>query len=363
LPVQVALSLLSALALSACASPTSPAWQRLERTRALLGSEMRVALWSPAAERAAAEAALERAFECAEHWRRRASDYDSASELSRTVEAGRQASAGTPLPLSPELADLLARALELAEATGGAFDPTVGACTRLLRRAVRQGEPPQPQAWSRALERVGWKRVELDRDARVVRLRVPGLEFDLGGIGKGWIADRMLASLRADGFPRALVACSGDLAVGDAPPGRRGWRVAVEGFVPGSRAAEHGAFTLELARAGLSTSGDRFQAFAHDDRRLGHVFDPRTGALLEGPRAAGALAADAATADALATALCVLGPRGVETLAGRFPDCSLWAAHLESGWWSRAWNGRFGQNGRGAVVRRAPACGPQPPTP
>jgi thiamine biosynthesis lipoprotein len=133
------------------------------------------------------------------------------------------------------------------------------------------------------------------------------MRLDFGGIGKGCGADRGLERLRARGFEHALVGIEGDLALGAPPPGEHGWRVAA-----GASASELDE-TLLLANCGVSTSGDAAQAIEVDGARSAHVIDPRTGLGLATHVRTTVIARDATHADALATALTLLGPeRGVE---------------------------------------------------
>ena len=91
-----------------------------------------------------------------------------------------------------------------------------------------------------------------------------GMQLDLGAIGKGYAADEALAVLEKLGLGRALVAMSGDLAFGDAPPGTRGWKIGIT------------SQTLELANAAVSTSGDAEQHLDAGGKRYSHIIDPAT---------------------------------------------------------------------------------------
>jgi thiamine biosynthesis lipoprotein len=144
------------------------------------------------------------------------------------------------------------------------------------------------------------------------------MQLDLGGIGKGYAADAALAVLKARGLSRALVAASGDIAVGEPPPGKPGWRVSVaapeSNASAGSRnepkdAASRGALldTLLLRNAGVSTSGDTEQFVEIGGRRYSHILDPRTGLGLTERVQVTVVARRAADSDSVATALSVLG--------------------------------------------------------
>lgn len=237
------------------------------------------------------------------------SDYRSESEIRRLAGHSR-----IWVPVSPELYAVLARAIEIAERSEGAFDPTVGPYVTLWREARRSGRfPPRPELDS-AGARVGWHAVHLDADSRSVMLDIPGMALDLGGIAKGYILDQALAELRRQGVTRALLEAGGDIVVGDPPPGATGWRVQVsrEGTPLATRAAA-------LANAAVSTSGDLEQFAIIEGVRYSHVVDPRTGLGLTNGLQATVIADDGMTADALATALTVLEAEGRARLLAWFP--------------------------------------------
>src|SRR6185369_810577 len=98
----------------------------------------------------------------------------------------------------------------------GAFDVTVGPYTRLWRFSRKRKTLPSSAELAAARAAVGWKKVWLNPDVRSVTLLAPNMRLDLGGIGKGYAADAALKVLRIGGISRALVAASGDIAIGDA---------------------------------------------------------------------------------------------------------------------------------------------------
>lgn len=261
-------------------------------------------------DKPAAERAARAAFARVATLDRMMSDYRDDSEL-RAVERR----AGEFVPVSRELVDVLHRAIRIARDTGGAFDPSVGPYVRLWREARRSGRLPGERALAAARARTGWQHIALDEGGSSIRLAVPGMQLDLGGIAKGYILQEALNTLRAHGVTRALVEAGGDLVVGDAPAGRPGWRIEA----PGADAS----FTQRASRltnAALATSGAAVQFVEIDAVRYSHVIDPRTGLGVTAPRMARVIAADAATADALATALTVLEPNDARQILRRFPD-------------------------------------------
>ena len=173
---------------------------------------------------------------------------------------------------------------------------------------------PEPAAVREALERSGYRKVHLDAAARTVALDQAGMRLDFGAIGKGYAADAALAALADLGIRRALVAASGDLAIGDPPPGRRG--LDGRNRRPGESAD---GFTrrLDLCNAAVSTSGPREQNLEAGGVTYSHIVDPATGTGLTQAMTVAVVARHGIDADAWSTALSVLGPeRGMPLIEG-----------------------------------------------
>ena len=238
------------------------------------------------------------------------SDYKPDSELRRLGDDGQ---AWTPV--SPDLLEVLTTAISIARATDGAFDPTVGPLVALWREARKTGKMPAPAAIEAARGAVGWKHVEIDRARGMVRLTKPGMQLDLGGIAKGYILGEALRTLRMSGVGRALIESGGDIVAGSGPPGLAGWRVDAKeaDAIFRQRAGQ-------LTNAALATSGPGEQFVEIDGVRYSHVIDPRTGLGVTNNVTARVIARDGATADALATALTVMGPEGAQRVLDKYPD-------------------------------------------
>jgi len=238
------------------------------------------------------------------------SDYRPESEVRRLA-----ARAGEPVRVSDDLFVVLARAVDLWRRSEGAFDVTVGPFVELWRTARRTGALPPRAALDSAARRVGSDKVHLDSVARTVRLDTPGMRIDLGGIAKGYILDRALDALRVQGVTRALLEAGGDIVLGDPPPGRRGWRIAIA------------AGDTILANRAVSTSGDTEQFVIIGGVRYSHVIDPRTGMGLTSRREATVVAPDGLTADGLATALTLLDDAPGARLLQAFPQAVARVRH------------------------------------
>lgn len=230
------------------------------------------------------------------------STYRDDSELSRVNHAP----AGTRIELSPELAFVTTAALNLARDTGGAYDPTVGPLVNLWGFGpdpVRT-EAPTAQAIETARRRVGWQRLEFDPATR--GLTQPGDAYlDLSSIAKGYAVDRVAELLARHGIGGFVIDIGGEvLTRGTRPDGSR-WRVAIERPIPGERGTYRVIVPQNLA---VATSGTYRNHFREAGREYAHLIDPRTGyPVTHDLVSVSVVAATCMEADALATALSVLG--------------------------------------------------------
>ena len=259
-----------------------------------MGTAIRVELWSE--DRDEADAAI--AAVMAEMHRIDAamSPHKADSELSRINRDAARAA----VPLSAEMARLVARAIEFSALSGGAFDISYAAVGQLYdyRAAIAPGD----EAIAAARAAVGWRHLLLDRAAATLRFAREGVRIDLGGFAKGHAVDNAAAILAGRGIAHAVVSAGGDSRViGD----RRGrpWSIAIRD----PRRADGVVAVLPLVDVAISTSGDYERFFERDGVRCHHLIDPRTGRSPSAIRSVTILAADGLTAEALSKAVFVLG--------------------------------------------------------
>jgi FAD:protein FMN transferase len=253
----------------------------------------------------AATKAANAAFARGEEINRIASDYLPTSELSQL--AGKPPD--VPIPLTPMLYDLLDCSRKSAEATQGSFDPTLGPLTKLWRNTRDPLRLPDEITLTNARAACGWNHFTLDPTTRSITLHKKNMSFDLGGIAKGYAADLMLAAMRDAGFPRSMITAGGDIRLGDPPPDREGWNVAIRTFDP-TKPDE----ILTLANAAVSTSGDLYQSITIDGVAYSHILDPATGIGLTHRIAVTVVADEAKRSDPIATAACVKGMDALDDL-------------------------------------------------
>jgi len=213
-----------------------------------------------------------------------------------------------------ELLEVLARAGAVHELSRGAFDPSVLPILALYERRLElQAGLPTAAELDLALSRVGFDGVET-RD-RTVRFTRPGMALTLDGIAKGFVVDRAVRAIAARGAERVMVDAGGDIASGGTHVADEPWTIAIEDPHDRQRAVGR----VRLAGQAVATSGDYMQAFTQD-RRHHHIIDPRTGHSPEHASSVTVVAATAMDADALSTALLVLGPEEGLALVERVPD-------------------------------------------
>lgn len=298
-----------------------------------MGTDFAVVLYAPT--QAVADKGFAAAFGRIKALDERLSDYNSESELSQLSQA---APTKVPVPLSDDMFRVLSEAQKLSAATGGAFDVTLGPLTKLWRRSRRQKELPAAATLEAARNAVGYQNLALDAKSRTAELGRPGMRLDLGGIGQGFAADEALAELRKLGLARALINASGDIMAGDAPPGEAGWKI---GIAPLKANDPPSRFVL-AKNCAVSTSGDAFQFVEIAGRRYSHIVDPHTGLGLSDRSSVTIIAPNCTTADALATAVCVLGPEKGMKLVENSADLACLFVHVEGEETREKASSRFG---------------------
>jgi thiamine biosynthesis lipoprotein len=240
------------------------------------------------------------------------SDYDPESELQRLCATSGE---GHAIPVSDPLWRVLSRAHQVAQWSDGAFDVTVGPMIRIWRRARRLHELPSPEKVESARQLVGYHLMRFDAERRGVELKRKGMRIDLGGIAKGFAVEEAVRVLRDHGITRAVVHAGGDVFLGEPPPDKPGWIVAL--VSPEHDASPSGY--LCLSRCSVATSGDLEQYTIIEGRRYSHIIDPKTGVGLTDRSLVTVVAPDGMTADALATAISVMGPEKGLKLVEKLP--------------------------------------------
>lgn len=239
------------------------------------------------------------------------STYRPDSELSRFNAAA----VGEWVPVSPETRAIVEQARQVNLLTGGAFDPTVGPIVDLWGFGPEGGQdqPPNPDAIAALRPSVGMSALQSRGDPISVSKQAHDLRLDLSGIAKGFGVDQVAELLDARGATNYLVEVGGELRASGLGPKQQPWRVGIEKPVFGARDVQR---VIELDRAALATSGNYRFFFDHDGKTYCHIIDPTTGRPVTHDLASATVAAASTVeADALSTALLVLGPDAGMTFA------------------------------------------------
>jgi len=275
-------------------APSAGAAGWFAREEAIMGTAIRVELWSDS--RAQAEAAMAAVMAEMHRIDRTMSPHKPASELSRI----NQRAARAPVVLSEEMFRLVERALQFSQLSSGAFDISYAAVGQLYD--YRRGIRPSDADIARARQAVGYQHLQLDPRTRSLRFARPGMCIDLGGFAKGHAVDNAAALLARRGIRHAIVSAGGDSRViGD----RRGqpWTVAIRH----PRRADEVVAVLPLVDTSISTSGDYERFFERDGVRCHHLIDPRSGQSPSSVHSVTILADDGLSSEALSKCVFVLG--------------------------------------------------------
>ncbi len=266
-----------------------------------MGTEFTIRVWAEQSQVDDLTLLSQKAFERVAELNHIFSDYLPESELNRFAKAP----SGEPVRVSDDLFEIFLKAEEVYVATGGVFDITAGPLIRNWRLSKKNRSLPDKDKLLFAMARTGFHHLELDPVARTITKRVDGMLFDLGGIAKGYAADAALEILTEGGFPRSLVAASGDIVVGESPPDKHGWRIGVETL--DTELNVNALPTVNLVARAISTSGDTRQFIEIDGVRYSHIVSIETGLGLTERIAASVIAPDATTSDSYATAVTLMG--------------------------------------------------------
>ena len=268
-----------------------------------MGTIFQLILWAP--DQKTADDAAGAAWDRIDQLNKTLSDYDADSELNRLCRRTDGGPMAEPIPVSDDLYEILADSIEAARLSDGAFDITLGPVTHLQRIMRKTGKLPDASELKSALERVGWRYIRLVPQGHRAQLLHEKMQLDVGGIAKGFTSDKVVKLLRDRGINRALCGAAGDIAAGDPPPGRTGWRIGIQSLRDPDQVSDY----VRIHDYGISTSGDTYRSAMVGGKRYSHIIDPKTGLGLTHRIGVTTVAPLGVTADWTATAISVLGPQ------------------------------------------------------
>ncbi len=299
---------LGALTLGGCGRPgTLQATGYLQFGGSTMGSGYTVRLRAREQDGPALRAAVQAALDAVDA---RMSMFSPDSELS----SFNRASVGEPVTLSDPLYEVLATADRISRWSRGAFDVTVAPLVERWGFGTRHARSVPP-SWELARERrrVDWRALSFDEAGRRVTKRASDMQADLGGIAAGYGADRAAAALESRGVTDYMIEVSGEIRARGVNAAGRAWRIGIE---EPDAWPQRPRWVVPLAGQAMATSGDYRKYFIENGRRYSHEIDPTSGEPIRHGLASVTVVADnAMLADAMATALIVLGAAQGRALA------------------------------------------------
>lgn len=226
----------------------------------------------------------------------------SWDENSQTSAINRNAGI-QPVQVDEELFQLIRRSLRVSGITGGAFDISFAAIGKLYRFNGAEATLPPAEEVARSVAKINYRNIVLNQEKQTVFLKEPGMRIGFGAIGKGYAANRARAVMQAMGIAGGLVNASGDLICWGKQEDGRGWGIAIADPDHKRKAIAW----LPVGEGAVATSGDYEKYFLAGGKRYAHIIDPRTGYPVTGLKSVTIVCPDAELADALATAVFVLG--------------------------------------------------------
>lgn len=208
-----------------------------------------------------------------------------------------------PVKVDKEVYDLVERAIKVSQLTSGAFDISYASMDKIWKFDGSMKAMPTPEAIKQSVARIGYQKIVLDAKAQTIYLKEKGMKLGLGGIGQGYIADKIKDLLLSKGCASGIVNVSGDINAWGYQTTGKPWTVAIVN--PMNKNKVFATFPLENSSVETSGSYEKFVVF--DGKRYSHIIDPRTGYPAQGVVSVSVFAKQTEIADALATGIFVLG--------------------------------------------------------
>lgn len=229
------------------------------------------------------------------------SSWDSDSQTSQiNTNAGIK-----PVKVTPELFELIERAMRISELTDGAFDITYASMDRIWKFDGSMAEMPSEKQISASVEKVGYQNIILDKTNNTVFLKLKNMKIGFGAIGKGYAADKAKTLLIAKGVTSGIINASGDMNTWGTQPNGQEWKVAVTNPLNKNKVFA----LLPISNRAVVTSGNYEKFVNFNGKRYTHIIDPRTGYPSTGIISVTVFAPKAELADALATSVFVMGEK------------------------------------------------------
>ncbi|WP_396191420.1 FAD:protein FMN transferase [Flavobacterium sp.] len=208
-----------------------------------------------------------------------------------------------PVKVDQEVFDLVERAIKISKLTNGAFDISYASMDKIWKFDGSMKEMPTPEAIKKSVEKIGYQNIILDKENKTIFLKLTGMKLGLGGIGQGYIADKVKDLLQSKGCNSGLVNVSGDINTWGKQPNGELWTVGIVNPMNKNKVFA----TFPLDNSAVETSGNYEKFVTFNGIRYSHIIDPRTGYPATGIVSVSVFSKQTEIADALATGIFVLG--------------------------------------------------------
>jgi len=288
------LAVLFCAVLASCAGPRS---RTVQKTETIMGTSVTITVVAPTP--AEGEVAIDAGMAELKRFDAMMSLYKDTSEVSKV----NQAAGKHPVPVFPEMIDIVTAAAEVSKISKGTFDITIGPLVVLWQMRLKEGTVPTDEEISRVKQLVNWRNIVIDRKASTLFLKKPGMIMDLGGM-KGYMADRVAELFRKRGIRDAVIAVAGDIWVLGHREDGKPWRIGVQH----PRDKDKVLAVLDLSDKYVSTSGDYERFVIREKKRYHHIIDPRTGKPSKGVISSTLIGTQGSLIDPLTKIPFILGP-------------------------------------------------------
>jgi thiamine biosynthesis lipoprotein len=209
-----------------------------------------------------------------------------------------------PVVVQKETFDIIERSLQISALTQGAFDISYGSVDkRLWNFDIHQNELPDPETAKKMVRLINYRNILLDKAAKTVMLKEKGMRIGLGGIGKGYAAEKTRQYLKSLGATAGIVNASGDLTTWGNQPNGKPWTI---GIADPNNASSIFSY-LEVSDMAVATSGNYEKFIWVNGRKYSHTINPKTGLPITGIKSVTILTPNAELADALTTPIAIMG--------------------------------------------------------
>ncbi|MEW6601864.1 MAG: FAD:protein FMN transferase [Nitrospirota bacterium] len=295
--------------------------QMYKESRVLMDTYCTITVVSPSKEKA--REAIDAGYAEIQKLDKYLNNFEPDSEISTISK-----SAGDkPVQVSQETLDLVKKTIGISADTGGAFDPTIAPVLKLWKFSGRPAAPtlPPDDAIKTVLKAVDYRKIKVSGESSEIRLEDAGMELDLGGIAKGYAADRAVGAIKSKGIKAALVAIAGDIRGYGLSRSGNAWKVGIQDPRPekeSDKPWEDVFASVYLEDRAVSTAGDYQRFFFRDGKRYHHIIDPATGYPSDsGLISVSVIAPEGYIADGIDTAILILGAeKGIKLLESKGID-------------------------------------------